>query len=559
MKSQNYLGIRPYSEDPTYRPPTGSSRPFERLISATLPIVQQDAENFTNLLGELQGNILRHHHRNFACYYFLHFKDVKRALSWIQKISGKITSANQQFDEKGNLESPVCGIYLTGEGYFKLGLGHLAPSLDANGAFLKGMRERVPFSFEEADDSPLKEPKKVHAMLMLASNDPNLKNIPDEFGIKEWDTPKLRKSTKWNDLGWVDVSLQTSFLKKKALKKELTLNEEGKPVNEGGEPVEGEKTAAIEWFGYRDGISQPVFFPEKQGIDNFSKNDLSPLQVVLIKDKGGQWYSAGSFLAFLKLEQDVTAFNKMVEDVKRSVNPTRGASKTEMAEAYLVGRFKDGTPVTLHSEEKERTQGSPDNDFNYSDDFITNENLAFNDENGTRCPFHAHIRKANPRDSREIRLIARRGMLYDERAGSLLLKTKALDADDMKAVINWKDWDINNNPAPPSKEPLGTIFMSFQSSLEEQFEYILKNWLQNVNTLGNHTGVDVLAGTAEKRKNQNWFFPNSWNTKDPNDKTRIPLEGLGPCVRFKGGEYFYAPSITFLKNVEKNTTFGLPL
>ena len=57
-----------------------------------------------------------------------------------------------------------------------------------------------------------------------------------------------------------------------------------------------------------------------------------------------------------------------------------------MARAYVVGRFQDGTPVELHDHELgAETQ-----------DYVTNFNYA-DDMEGSRCPFHAHIRKTNPR------------------------------------------------------------------------------------------------------------------------------------------------------------------
>ena len=52
----------------------------------------------------------------------------------------------------------------------------------------------------------------------------------------------------------------------------------------------------------------------------------------------------------------------------------------------IVGRFDDGTPLTL-----QRTDGAAQaimNNFTYD-----------SDGDGHKCPFHAHIRKTNPRGS----------------------------------------------------------------------------------------------------------------------------------------------------------------
>ena len=67
-----------------------------------------------------------------------------------------------------------------------------------------------------------------------------------------------------------------------------------------------------------------------------------------------------------------------------------------------MGRHEDGTPVTVRA--ADGLNRPITNNFNYDED------------PGVRCPFHAHIRKANPRteETREHR-IARRGITYGQR------------------------------------------------------------------------------------------------------------------------------------------------
>jgi deferrochelatase/peroxidase EfeB len=75
----------------------------------------------------------------------------------------------------------------------------------------------------------------------------------------------------------------------------------------------------IEHFGFRDGVSQPLFL--KRDIDkerehsDFSKWDpRAPLNLVLFKDPLGDRdkESYGSFLVFRKLEQNVKGWNNDV-------------------------------------------------------------------------------------------------------------------------------------------------------------------------------------------------------------------------------------------------------
>jgi deferrochelatase/peroxidase EfeB len=74
---------------------------------------------------------------------------------------------------------------------------------------------------------------------------------------------------------------------------------------------------------------------------------------------------------------------KMREQELADVPKFKGEER-ELAGAMAVGRFEDGRPVTLS-----RTDGfrpAKENNFTYA-----------NDAGAFKCPFHAHIRKANPR------------------------------------------------------------------------------------------------------------------------------------------------------------------
>ena len=46
MKDNNYPGLRPFSKDKLYRPPSFSSKEFEQLIG-TPPLMHHDPEGFS--------------------------------------------------------------------------------------------------------------------------------------------------------------------------------------------------------------------------------------------------------------------------------------------------------------------------------------------------------------------------------------------------------------------------------------------------------------------------------------------------------------------------------
>ncbi len=610
----------PYAPPKTV--PQHSNEKFEELISKIPAVLDSE---FEELLSDLQGNIVFHHHKKFSRHYFIHFKpeeeNIKAALEWIQKIAKEhITSAMGQFEDRENdaaklveegeklveqgkkmidavklldgakmmgegivlmknpakldegvkllakgaklmeeqrkrIEQgkrlvergtkriargkeqtkkktvpgggkPVCCLYLTWEGYRALSLTHLAPPpLEHGGAFEQGMRGRVALPFptvtkkifgiervREVYDERL-YPKKngnplaIHAMLMVASDNPDFTDIASKLKLKN------------PEPDWAFVAEQAGIMKEKPF---------------------GEKKRIVEWFGFRDGISQPLFFPNKSGVKNYDEDNLSPLKVVLTRDKGGQnWCSAGSFMAFLKLEQDVGQFLANAKTLKSKIEQGGGSISDELAEAYIMGRFRDGTSVSLSDKAQAPNGEFPINDFYYSKIHKSNSHSDVSDEKGIRCPFAAHARKANPRNDAEAVFIIRRGVLYDDRKN-------ATDSTD------WVSWKDTNNPPP--KNDVGLLFMSFQSSLEKQFEHILNDWLLSVNSGEQATGVDLLMAPEASRKfSSAWYLPTQWGDENPDKKILFTHEEIKPCIHFKGGAYFFAPSISFLQNVARNS------
>ena len=696
MQDNNYPGILRYSEEKTYRPPLYSSRDFEKLIAMPAEM-DHDPEGFNLLLEDLQSNILLHHQRNHSRCYFLHFNNTPgnaaRALAWIRFIAEKMMTAKAQLEDtalnrknrKFDDRLPVINFYLTWKGYAYLGLEHLTP-FDERGVFEKGINASMP-SFFKGQQEPTWSPGglDLHAMLMIAQDSNKFKDVFSDLDNNSF--PGTRPEI-------ASIS-QDGFLKRTEDKKH-----------------------AIDWFGYRDGISQPLFFAKAQGAKQNDENNLASLGVVLTKDRGGRnKYSAGSYLACMKIEQDPAAFadmqftiaahtavygieaciagkkidnvvdaarierlikiapdaqeelnanlpkimkglnltvkelqsrltsiinsksiaeiiaenevgklisisledkmklvkdivdivdknksretaqfndiakslkgkiellkndtgiallnahviEKMIEKIaegmsidkltqetlhaaidnaftldhteKRklvdSLKETEMISASEiknivddnvhLAEAYIMGRFRNGAPVTRYSVQGNRKIA--DDNFSYSKKLVSNEATGADDSAAIRCPFAAHARKANPRDDRQRRLIARRGVLYQEKP--------------VRSISTGK----------------GMLFMSFQANLVQQFEYILKNWINNVYHGHQMTGVDLLAGTGINRDFSRWYFPINWNDNDPDAKVLLTANELKPCIKYLKGAYFFAPSISFLKNIDQLSTYKEP-
>jgi hypothetical protein len=102
----------------------------------------------------------------------------------------------------------------------------------------------------------------------------------------------------------------------------------------------------------------------------------------------------------------------------------------------------------------------------------------------------------------------------------------------------------------PSEKPekdAGLLFMCFQADLENQFNLMQNKWANNRNFVKAKTGTDVVIG-VEKRDEQGkevketYKWPTKWGESE---QTEVDFTHW---VTMKGGEYFFAPSMSFLKS-----------
>jgi deferrochelatase/peroxidase EfeB len=119
---------------------------------------------------------------------------------------------------------------------------------------------------------------------------------------------------------------------------------------------------------------------------------------------------------------------------------------------------------------------------------------------------------------------------------------------------------------------VGLLFMCYQSDIWEQFEFIQRFWCNNPNFLEpgqsnnsnpnyEKTGLDAVIGQKQgeqfdpvigeaPKPPQNW--PQEWDKPTIQPPVQ-PENQFGQFVTLKGGEYFFSPSITFLRNLPSLT------
>jgi Dyp-type peroxidase family len=271
----------------------------------------------------------------------------------------------------------------------------------------------------------------------------------------------------------------------------------------------------IEHFGYVDGRSQPLLTKTdlaKEATELGGVNLYNPetnLSQVLFEDPlAPDGLGLGSYFVFRKLEQDVAGF-KQAEDALQASFIT-DPDNDDLAGAMIVGRFENGVPTTLWTNPP--TVKPVTNNFNYKAD------------PGERCPFQGHIRKTHPRGSSPGGLdfdkkvqMARRGITYGARLQDPTTK------------------ELLDQP----NDGVGLLFMSYQTSIKDQFHFMQNNWANNRNFPHVEPGAaadgrDPIIGQLPAGDNG--------STQDHQWPGHAKPQQVQGFVHLKGGEYFYAPS-----------------
>jgi deferrochelatase/peroxidase EfeB len=270
----------------------------------------------------------------------------------------------------------------------------------------------------------------------------------------------------------------------------------------------------------------------------------------------------GSFLVIRQLEQDYDAFWNYCKSEAARLHARLGEPYHITAEfigAKIVGRWPDGSsllrnPYLSFSDSKDRERnptrrttsnpaaqtpiaaapsadprrpaavatpaqtvtpaatshqslsGNPeDNDFLYGTE----------DPEGLRCPFGAHIRRANPRDSLS--------------PGS----QEQVEISNRHRILR-----VGRQYAPRGAEKAGLMFMCLNGDIERQFEFVQQTWLRGETFHG-------LSGERDPLTSDKAGCPIGYTVPTRDGPVR-----LAPMSRFitaRGGGYFFVPGKRFLE------------
>lgn len=501
-----------------------------------------DGDEFKNIADDLQGNILKSHGRNHTSHIFFKFKPnkVAEAKAYIKSFEHLVTSAKKQKEDTADFEKTksqhiFTTFYLTGDGYRYLKIDPKRMPKDQQ--FRDGMQKSaVKLGDNPANwDAGYKQDAQgdgIHGMVLLGFGG------PARAQLLERETFIISNQLK---------ALADVFVER-------------------GDGIKNDNGDDIEHFGYVDGISQPQFFREDLNPDLASNwNPLASWDLVLEEDPGGiPGKSFGSYLVFRKLEEHVRDFKQAEQALATALklgdgiaDPEEKKAAREVAGAMIIGRFENGMPVTLSSSDEE-LNAHHDPAIPVSGKFVgkLNDFTYESDQEGARCPFHAHIRKSNPRgesqrlgeslENEQKHTMARRGIIYGER------DVHPNKQEDLTKLPNGK---------------VGLLFMSFQQSLSNQFEFIQESWVnasqfsRGFKPGDKPTGLDPVIGQgsfntlthqyARKYDDASTVVVlNAPIHKLPDPGSTLPaIVDFGNFVTTRGGEYFFAPSKTFLRTL----------
>jgi Dyp-type peroxidase family len=265
------------------------------------------------------------------------------------------------------------------------------------------------------------------------------------------------------------------------------------------------------------------------------------------------WAQDGSFLVFRRLRQDVFGFHSFLRDTAGVLGVP-----PDLFGAKLVGRWPSGAPIL-------RAQNS--DDAALADNDCANNNFEFQadatqepgdppdspgagqcaepgrfpespgDKPGIICPYAGHIRKTYPRDD-----------VFNNNGSRGLNENTTQTHRLLRRGIPFGEVSSSTTTAPfEDTVDRGLLFLAYQTSVVEQFEFVTKAWVNNANFKepfdeANKSGAghDPIIGQ---------------NGQDPNRERKfiVTINGQPKVVSTQkdwviptGGGYFFSPSIDAL-------------
>ena len=248
----------------------------------------------------------------------------------------------------------------------------------------------------------------------------------------------------------------------------------------------------------------------------------------------------GTYLVMRQMEQDVRRFWKFLYDQAGG-----NAADAEQLGAKMVGRTRAGDPlVPIQAEPIPGTdpRAVKQNQFTYESDLA-----------GAQCPFGAHVRRTNPRNSdfpqRRLNALQKLVIMlgfgpkgfYDDLTSSVRFHRILRRGREYGSELLPED---ALQPPPPNESPRGLHFICLNANISRQFEFLQNAWVANTKFSGVTGESDPLLGNREALPG----CPVTGNfTISGDGMLRQRVSGLPQFVTVRGGAYFFLPSLRALR------------
>ena len=234
----------------------------------------------------------------------------------------------------------------------------------------------------------------------------------------------------------------------------------------------------------------------------------------------------GSFLVIRQLEQDPEGFEAFCAGEAGRLQgrlPRPYDVTSEFIGAKMIGRWKDGSSLVRHpyqsrTDEARKTKETTRATTHPADGAVIERPVeppqadflfGTEDPEALRCPFGAHVRRANPRES------------------------FSPGSDEQIAISNrHRIMRVGRQYEPAPGQKPGLLFMCLNGDIERQFEFVQQSWLMSPSFHGLSCEKDPLMGDAEA--GQCGFTV-------PSREGPVRLNPVPRFVTTRGGGYFFVP------------------
>ena len=309
-----------------------------------------------------------------------------------------------------------------------------------------------------------------------------------------------------------------------------------------------------EHFGFRDGIAQP--FIKGSGLSGKESDNLNAgeflmgykseynvypdtpvvdnpqgLAGLLTDDAAGSGKKDlgrnGTYLVLRQLQEDVKGYWTFLNEKTKNGDGSMNTKESKKLAAKMMGRWPSGAPIVKWPDE-DPVETYPNEN---PEKFINDNEFLYNDtdKHGMKCPFGAHARRLNPRDSFE----------ENTEKESILLSNRH------RIIRRARPYGEPLIGSPTNFTPdaeVGILFACFNADISRQFEFLQYTWANYPKFKQLFNDPDPLIGVKENPEagtEQLFTIPSH-----PANKY---VTGMRRFVHVRGGAYFFFPSVTVIK------------